>query len=60
MIRELFMYVHCKKAYFSGEEQLIKYDINRMIIVTPHFVVEAVERCGPNVMVCQVATGVKR
>ena len=24
---------------------------------TPHFVVEAVERCGPNVMVFQVATG---
>ena len=25
--------------------------------LTPHFVVEAVERCGPNVMVFQVATG---
>ena len=24
---------------------------------TPHFVVEAVERCGPNVMLFQVATG---
>ena len=24
---------------------------------TPHFVVEVVERCGPNVMVFQVATG---
>ena len=24
------------------------------------FVVEAVERCGPNVMVCQVVTGAKR
>ena len=28
--------------------------------LTPRFVVEAVERCGPNVMVCQVATGAKR
>ena len=28
--------------------------------LTPHFVVEAVERCGPNVMVCQVATGERR
>ena len=27
---------------------------------TPHFVVEAVERCGPNVMVFQVATGERR
>ena len=27
---------------------------------TPHFVVEAVERCGPNVMVFQVATGEQR
>ena len=26
----------------------------------PHFVVEAVERCGPNVMVWQVVTGEKR
>ena len=28
--------------------------------LTPHFVVEAVERCGPNVMVFQVATGERR
>ena len=28
--------------------------------LTPHFVVEAVERCGPNVMVSQVATGARR
>ena len=27
---------------------------------TPHFVVEAVERCGPNVMVFQVETGERR
>ena len=27
---------------------------------TPHFVVEAVGRCGPNVMVFQVATGERR
>ena len=27
---------------------------------TPHFVVEAVERCGPNVMVFQVVTGERR
>ena len=27
---------------------------------TPHFVVEAVDRCGPNVMVFQVATGERR
>ena len=27
---------------------------------TPHLVVEAVERCGPNVMVFQVATGERR
>ena len=27
---------------------------------TPHYVVEAVERCGPNVMVFQVATGGRR
>ena len=27
---------------------------------TPHFVVEAVERCRPNVMVFQVATGERR
>ena len=28
--------------------------------LTPHFVVEAVERCGPNVMVFQVTTGERR
>ena len=28
--------------------------------LTPHFVVEAVERCGPNVMVWQVVTGETR
>ena len=28
--------------------------------LTPRFVVEAVERCGPNVMVCQVVRGAKR
>ena len=28
--------------------------------LTPHFVVEAVERCGPNVIVFQVATGERR
>ena len=27
---------------------------------TPHFVLEAVERCGPNVMVFQVTTGERR
>ena len=29
-------------------------------LLTPHFVVEAVERCGPSVMVFQVATGERR
>ena len=28
--------------------------------LTPRFVVEAVERCGPNVMAWQVVTGAKR
>ena len=28
--------------------------------LTPHFVVEAVERCGPNVIMFQVATGERR